>query len=167
MIIILLDKLNTFYQDEENSQILLSIVNSQNKISLRILDYFVTTYSDKNKVKYAVNDKVFRVYQEYKSQLKAFSKKLFDPFCRGHRITFKFTQNRVLITTIGQLNFFQWAIQNQIVHFVNNNFNKIEMSMGKYNKNLLFKKINKKDNNSSENSSKKLSTYNNSHIDFD
>ena len=48
--------------------------------------------------------KQFNTYHAYKSQLKSFSKKKFDPFCRRNRIMFDC--NGVEIeTTVGQLNF--------------------------------------------------------------
>jgi hypothetical protein len=55
---------------------------------------------------------------EYKSQLKAYNKKLFDPFCRRGRIEFKYNNNKLIITTIGQLNFFRWAIKNKLISYV-------------------------------------------------
>lgn len=57
----------------------------------------------------------FIVYLNYKSQLKAFSKKLFDPFCRRERIQFQIGTQEPFVTTVGQLNFFRWAFEKNIL----------------------------------------------------
>ena len=95
------------------------IINGSSKLSLRIIDWFVTNYSKKNtiilyrkteklvacedsepenenetvslkktkkhKYKTINQDEQFNVYLKYKAQLKAYSKKHFDPFCRRYR----------------------------------------------------------------------------------
>jgi len=60
----------------------------------------------------------------YKSQLKSYSKKYFDPFCRRNRINFN-----QISTTLGQLNFFKWASSNGIIDYVIDNYNHIEDDM--------------------------------------
>ena len=84
---ILLDKLMEFYYQEDRLHKMLSIINGTSKISLRIVDWFSTNYSKKNFTMYAT-DKTprFKVYEDYKLKLKAYSKKRFDPFCRWERI---------------------------------------------------------------------------------
>ena len=55
---------------------MLRIINGESRISLRIVDWFVTNYSKKNNIYYKLNKgDHFTVYQSYKSQLKSFSKK--------------------------------------------------------------------------------------------
>jgi hypothetical protein len=102
-------------------------------MSLRILDWFVTNYSKKYNITYQVklNDKIknFIVYLDYKSQLKAYSKKRFDPFCRWERITIPYNDDNCMETTIGQLNFFKWAIENNIIDFIKKNYEDIEKDM--------------------------------------
>jgi hypothetical protein len=61
--------------------------------------------------------------------LKAYSKKRFDPFCRWERISIPYEKNSFIQTTIGQLNFFKWAIQNGIVSYIENNYADIESDM--------------------------------------
>ena len=90
-------------------------------ISLRVLDWFVTNYSKRCNVTYPIvkdgETRSFNVFLEYKSQLKGFSKRLFDPFARRTRIAFDDADGRALDTTIGQLNFFRWAISNGVLTF--------------------------------------------------
>ena len=85
----------------------------------------------------------FNVYVRYKAQLKSYSKKSFDPFCRKDRIT-DWGPDGNITTTIGQLNFFKWAIQNNVLQYIEDNLSEIEKDM---NSNIRKKKtqIKKKD----------------------
>ena len=142
---ILLDSLKEYYKNEKNMKKLLNIIHQTNtKISLRIIDWFVTNYSKKNNIYYSIyktNDgektfesqkniliRHFNTYHSYKSQLKSFSKKKFDPFCRRDRITFD-CNGTPIETTVGQLNFFKWAIDNLIIEYIKVNYNAIEDDM--------------------------------------
>jgi hypothetical protein len=128
--------LDKFYKNKEYMNAMLPIVNGYSNISLRALDWFVTNYSKHNKTCFYLksNNKNFNVHYNYKSQLKAFNKKFFDPFCRGNRIPFFYDNENCIITTIGQLNFFKWAISNEVIFYVNDNLKSIEKDMNKSNK---------------------------------
>jgi HD-like signal output (HDOD) protein len=69
------------------------------------------------------------VYVDYKLKLKAYSKKRFDPFCRWDRITIPYKNGTFIQTTIGQLNFFKWAIENDIVQYIEQHYDTIENDM--------------------------------------
>ena len=140
---LLLNSLTYFYNIPHNGQRLLSILNNNVNISLRSVDWFITNYSKKYNIYYNIykgNDDTFtlnennklhtniNVFQSYKSQLRAYSKKRFDPFCRRNRIMFQF-QGKEIGTTIGQLNFFKWAINNLIVDYISIHKDKIEYDM--------------------------------------
>lgn len=75
----------------------------------------------------------FKVYNDYKLKLKAYSKKRFDPFCRWDRVTIPYDNEQYMETTIGQLNFFKWAIENNIIDYIKNNYETIENDMNKRN----------------------------------
>ena len=148
---LILEKLKLFYENKSNMKQLLDIINSNSKISLRIIDWFVTNYSKKNfvvipvkKTSYVMGEKLttktrkkttkttevdINVFLNYKAQLKSFSKKQFDPFCRRERISFKYNENDSVVTTVGQLNFFKWAIENDILKYIGNNLKDIEEDM--------------------------------------
>ena len=146
-----MEKLIEFYKIKNNIESILPIINGESQVSLRILDWFVTNYSKINKIRYEVlndNKKYYvDVYMDYKAQLKAYNKRLFDPFCRHSRIQFKYSDCSVVITTIGQLNFFKWALKNNIINYVTEYLDNIKLDMLKNNKNR------KKKNTSSETSS--------------
>jgi len=71
----------------------------------------------------------FKVYNDYKLKLKAYSKKRFDPFCRWERISIPYDDMKCMETTIGQLNFFKWALENKIVDYIEKNYSAIEKDM--------------------------------------
>jgi hypothetical protein len=203
---LLLQNLLTFYRDEENLKTILRVVNGESRLSLRIVDWFVTNYSKKNFTVYhiptdmnhggtfylsdslsmsppptttttsttttttstttttttttaaasapvvaaaAVAYKRFNVYNDYKLKLRAYSKRNFDPFCRWVRIRIPFAATGApdgpedggvgamgggeITTTIGQLNFFKWAISNNILQYIESNYDDIERDMNQRN----------------------------------
>jgi hypothetical protein len=112
--------LQKFYKRDNNLKKMLDIINGESRISLRIVDWFATNYAKKNFSVYTVvrngMTERFNVYRDYKLKLKAYSKKRFDPFCRWDRINIPYgeEEDRYIQTTIGQLNFFKWAIENDV-----------------------------------------------------
>lgn len=132
---LLLLSLKDFYSNENNVSILLSIINSESKISLRLIDWFITNYCKNNKDK--TSDKnITSIYQNYRSQLKAYKKIKFDPFRRRQRITFFYNNKEFMNTTIGQLNFFKWAIENKILDYISSRLEELEEFMNVYQKNI-------------------------------
>jgi hypothetical protein len=108
-----LHRLESFYTPER-LELLSNILGNKTNISLRILDWFVTNYSKMNNVSYISKaGKHVIVYLAYKSHLKAYSKKMFDPFCRWTRVNF-----HGISTTVGQLNFFAWAIEDDVIEYL-------------------------------------------------
>ena len=132
---LLLTNLLKFYQQNGNLDVMLQIINGHSKISLRIIDWFATNYAKKYFTVYAINNeyskgsKRFKVYVDYKLKLKAYSKKRFDPFCRWDRITIPYKNGTFIQTTIGQLNFFKWAIENDIVQYIEQHYGTVEDDM--------------------------------------
>ena len=151
---LLLNKIKKFFKEEDNIKELLEIVEGKTKLSLRIIDWFVTNYSKKNliiihnkkkqierfgngsskispktKRKLEAKYEEFNVHLNYKAQLKSFQKRQFDPFCRRQRINFYYTNDKHIVTTVGQLNFFKWAIENNILQYIKDNIDTIEKDM--------------------------------------
>ena len=131
---LLFNSLKLFYEDNYNLTKLLNYLKVD-KISLRIIDWFVTNYSKKYDSMYTRYDRngkqlnPFNVFHSYKSQLKSYSKKFFDPFCRRNRIKYKYNDTDILSTTIGQLNFFKWAINYGVIDYIKDNYKEIEDDM--------------------------------------
>ena len=132
---LLMSSLTLFFKNKYNIDKIMPIINGESNISLRILDWFVTNYAKKYNIAYNINIdgiiKKFIVHISYKSQLKAYSKKMFDPFCRRERIKFINHNNDEIITTAGQLNFFRWVIDNNILDYISEYINEIEEDMNR------------------------------------
>ena len=149
--------LQKFYDQcpSDDKQMFLDIINGKSKMSLRIIDWFITNYTKKFNIIYYIPKKKrsvkrrmspknnyyesshldqassvdrFIVYLRYRSQLKSYNKANFDPFCRNDRIT-GWGDDGDIVTTIGQLNFFRWAIENRVLEYINNNLEDIEIDM--------------------------------------
>ena len=135
---LLLNKLMEFYSKDNNIDKILPIINGEHKVSLRLIDWFVTNYSKKYYTTFNITSKSgnarrFKVYVDNKLKLKAYSKKRFDPFCRWDRITIPYGENTSIQTTLGQLNFFRWALEYRILDFIEKNLVDIENDMNKRN----------------------------------
>ena len=143
---ILIEFLILFYKDR--IQILKDIIYQNNPLSLRLIDWLVTNYSKKYNIIYPLfknngDIQYFNIYLDYKNQLKAYSKKFFDPFCRQKRIIIdcesflwkEYDDSVVLdkkdyiITTVGQLNFFRWFLENKIFEYAILNIKLIDFDM--------------------------------------
>ena len=142
--ITLINFLITFYKNKID--LLNDIIDQKTPLSLRLLDWLVTNYSKKYNITYPLKCKsdtiYFNIYIDYKNQLKAYSKKFFDPFCRQKRLiidpytlkwrTYTIEENvskKDIVTTVGQLNFFRWIIEHNIINYIKNNYEDIEKDM--------------------------------------
>ena len=133
---LLLTNLKEFFKNREYLNTMMSIVNGESRISLRIIDWFVTNYAKLNFVVYELPDKKrFKVHNEYKLKLRAYNKKNYDPFCRRERIYIPFDETTEMETTIGQLNFFKWSIENKVIDYIEAHFTAIEADMNLRNSN--------------------------------
>jgi hypothetical protein len=121
--------LQEFYTHPGNLDALLPILKGESPISLRLIDYFVTNYAKKNNTSYMEQNRQFLVYFYYKRELNAYSKRLFDPFCRRERILFQARGHEPFVTTVGQLNFFRWAIEKGILAYIAEQRETIEKDM--------------------------------------
>lgn len=110
--------LQRFYTSHPEINKVLQYLNGEAPLSLRIIDWFVTKYSRKTFVRYPLHGQEFLVYLSYKGQLKAYSKQYFDPNCRRERIMFKIPGHDPFMTTIGKLNFFRWALESNILEYI-------------------------------------------------
>lgn len=133
--------LQDFYNQPGRLEEILPILTGESPVSLRLVDWFVTNYSKKFNVSYPVEDRQFMVHFHYKRELKAYSKRLFDPFCRRERIRFQIRgYPPIEETTVGQLNFFRWAIEKGVVSYIMDHIAEIEKDM-----NISFREHYKKD----------------------
>jgi len=142
---LLIIPITKFFSNREMLNKIITILKGES-ISLRLIDWFVTNYCKKFNVLYNLNDfkgeqtsktteelqsfdNYIIVHNNYKGQLKAYSKRNFDPFCRRNRIRFYYEDNKYFITTVGQLNFFKWALENHIIDYINRHLKAIDTDM--------------------------------------
>ena len=144
---LLIIPITKYFSNRPTLNKLITILKGES-ISLRLIDWFVTNFCKKNNILYNINDfkeatenadktkeqlqsfdNFIIVHNNYKGQLKAYSKRNFDPFCRRNRIRFYYEDNKYFITTVGQLNFFKWALENYIINYINIHLNEIDADM--------------------------------------
>jgi hypothetical protein len=132
----ILEKCNKFFTaNEENVAAFSAIINKdKGAISLRILEHFITNYSQRHNTHYRIKvansteTEIFHIHSEYKNQLGEYSKTLFDSFCRKPKIVYKCTIGKTtykIETSVGQMNFFKWVIRNKIMDYVKKHLSEI------------------------------------------
>lgn len=157
---ILIKSLLEFYSNPMYLKIFTTIVVDGGLISLRLLDFFSTTYSKENQIWIGSLD----IHNDYKQYLKGYTKKLFDPFCRRERVLITCSDHcifqridkvsmqkehepielqyettnekskkheRGIVTTVGQLNFFKWCFERNILNYIREHYEEIEMQMNR------------------------------------
>lgn len=126
---LIVNSLQRFYAARQDIDNIFEMLQGTSDISLRVIDWFVTNYSKTHSTSYILNGSAFLVYRDYKSQLKAYSKKLFDPFCRRERIYFQLPNRPAFLTTVAKLNFFRWALEKDIFSYIKLHQEEIEKEM--------------------------------------
>jgi hypothetical protein len=126
---LIIQSLQNFYMNRSDISEILEILEGTSAMSLRLIDWFVTNYAKQHNISYIHKQQDFFVYIDYKNQLKAYSKKLFDPFCRRERILFQMSNIPAFITTVGKLNFFRWAIEKGVIDYIKLNLATVEKEM--------------------------------------
>lgn len=91
---------------------------------LRLLEHLVTTYArDTGPICWVLPDgTLFNLEDSYRVQLKAWGKECFDIFRRRERLSIQVAQvagrdSPLLETTVAQLNFFRWAVENGVLEY--------------------------------------------------
>lgn len=131
-----MNKINEYYNNLDDNTIkkIINIVERKSNISLRLIEWFITKYS--NNIIYLNNDKIpINILNSYHIKTKLYQKKYFDLFRRYDVFIYKF-KNRddlQIKTTISQLNFFKWLIENNIYDYIEKNINNLTKIMAEYN----------------------------------
>tara|TARA_B100000575_G_scaffold156047_1_gene124543 strand:+ start:600 stop:1091 length:492 start_codon:yes stop_codon:yes gene_type:complete len=143
---LLLKSLTEYFYNNNKFNKIVNIITGKSELSLRTIDWFVTNYAYKYNIVCNINNKNINIYNSYKNQLRAYNKRFFDPFCRINknniikRVIFRYNNEKYIETTIGQINFFRWALENNIIDYIENNYNNIYNDLN--NKNTKKKIIN-------------------------
>lgn len=122
---------SNFFTDK-TLQIVVDLNNEKSSMPrLRAYDWAVTNFAKTrniSEIQDKENNVLFDPYTLYVGELKKFHRLLFDPFRRGTHVYFEFNE-KMEITTTGQLNFIRWCLQNKIDTFVQNNLQDIKANM--------------------------------------
>jgi hypothetical protein len=104
---------------------MLPFISGESNISLRLLEWFTTNYAFKYNVAYwlpplddASGPRWFKVHDGYQLKLDAYSKRRFDPCCRWERVPIQYGTSLSIQSTLGQLNFFKWALEHDVLDYV-------------------------------------------------
>jgi hypothetical protein len=127
---LIIEWLQEFYNQPGRIEQIMPFLTGSAPVSLRVVEWFVTNYSKKYNIGYPLNGRQFIVHFQYKRELKSFNKRLFDPFCRRERIAFQVRgQPKIEETTVGQLNFFKWAFESDVIRYILEHSAEIEKDM--------------------------------------
>ena len=137
--------IDKFYRKNPNANIkvMVDIIEGNSHVSLRLIEWFITRYAYRKKISYSLkNDEdvykfKFPVHISYKSQLKAYKKRYFDPFRRKKKFMYSYYEGEIkkkLLTTICQLNFFLWAFDNGVIDYIFKHYDEINRAMLRSNK---------------------------------
>lgn len=116
------------------------IINNEDIISLRLLNWFAMKYSATMMALDFVNAdgkvELFDVKISYRARLNTHSKKYFDPFRRGRKFDYEYDKDdksNYVETTLCQLNFFRWMFMHDLIDYVEEHFEELKNKMGSYN----------------------------------
>ncbi len=137
-------KVNRFFRincTKEQIEKMIQIINKENTVSLRLLNWFAMKYSATMQgldiVTQDNKNEIFDVRISYRARLKTHSKKYFDPFRRGKRFDYHYNKDDVtkfVETTLCQLNFFKWLFMHDLIDYVDENFDELSKKMAVYEK---------------------------------
>ena len=126
--------LGPMFDDELIETYLIPLITQTHTISLRLLDWLMTNYSETHNVMYRAKPKrmksveIINLREIYRSWLKSWGKKLFDPFRRRWRLFFDF-DGKTYSTTPAQLNFIYCCDIYRIFEFASKHLNAIDKDM--------------------------------------
>lgn len=125
-----------FFSHEHNFEILKEFIDGRKarsskdgRLSFGLLDWFNVNYSKQYGVEYKLyrmgRERTIYVWQAYNAALDGYGKERFDPFARGKSkggaiaLTLNVGgKDESITTTLRQLNYFRWAIENGIINYV-------------------------------------------------
>jgi hypothetical protein len=94
---LLTESLTRFYGHPSHADVLCSIATGKSDVSLRLVEWFVSSERE--------------ISLDYRARLRAYTRRLFDPFRRSDRIVMDLGEDRMFETTLGQMNFVKWLIE--------------------------------------------------------
>jgi hypothetical protein len=135
----MLPSLLKFFSDREHFDVLKEFkLSKHSKLSVGLLNWFNVNYAKEYGVEYVVESmgrqRSVYVWQSYNAALSGYKKEYFDPFARGKNCGKEIAiehNGEVVRTTIRQLNYFRWAINNGVIDYVRKHVEDIYEDMNK------------------------------------
>lgn len=128
----LLSHLRREYNVDIARTVLVPLMTQRSPISLRALDWAVVNWSKQHNVVCTsiVPGQMINIHHSYRSALKYWKRRLFDPFRRRSRITVTI-DDETFETTLGQANFALWTYKTGVLNYVMTNIDAIEADMNR------------------------------------
>ena len=136
-------QIDRFFKTEcsdEKKKKMIKIINNEDQISLRLLNWFAMKHSATMESLEIIdedgNHELYDVKISYRARLNTHSKKYFDPFRRGKRFDYHYDKKdgeKIVETTLCQLNFFKWLFLHDLMDYVEEQFDNLKHKMGSYN----------------------------------
>lgn len=128
-----------YTEHPEHYKKMVSIVDRKSKITTSLIEYFILTYAKNNSTMYIKsNNNFFIVYVNYKNFLNGYHKEYIDIFRRKKskdEKDFFFTLHDITLKTrLAQLHFFKWVFTNEMIDYIENNFEDIDKAFEKHKK---------------------------------
>ena len=132
----MMPSLRDFFSYDYNFEVLKTFIDSRksrtNKLSFGLLDWFNVNYAKEYGVEYTLTKRgktqTIYVWQKYNAALNGYGKERFDPFARGRSkggIILTNDKDETVTTTLRQLNYFRWAIENGIIDYIKEHVDEI------------------------------------------
>lgn len=136
-------KIDKFFNTEcdlKTIQKMVKIIENDDSISLRLLNWFAMKHSATMQsleiTNVDGNTELFDVKISYRARLNTHSKKYFDPFRRGRKFDYQYDKadnTKTVETTLCQLNFFRWLFMHDLLDYVEEHFEELKNRMGTFN----------------------------------
>jgi hypothetical protein len=133
-----------FTENDAYWDALYAVLSGSSTISLRMIEYTVSKYVTLKNSWYDVNGVRFNLRMSSRQQLDAHKKRYFDPF---KRINTRLPNNGIfsltredqsssssLTSSIAQLSFFKWIIENDVLRFIEARYQDIQTQMQAFNR---------------------------------
>ena len=138
-----LDGLWSFYANHYHIQKFIELRLNE-RLSLRFINWFCVTYCRDHPVCYRLNNgksvELFNVYDSYRAYLNAYKKRRFDPINRGatfllvyHSPAFHDDEEYQIVTSLSQLNFFKWFIDNMVYRYMELHYDELSLERSENN----------------------------------
>ena len=131
-----------FFDKKRLQEVLIPLITQESPVSLRVLDFLVTSYAKTRLLAIRAESEVVFVHEQYKQRLLQHRRRNFDPFRRMQRtvgtevarycVWFLDDSGQRVESTVGQLNFVAWALSSGVLSYAEGNLPAIVQAMNQH-----------------------------------